>query len=845
MENAEALQVVLRHSNDTMVETLFSLIEHRSMESEQHTLRIRRYTKLLLEQVAESCPEYGLTEDAISMIASAAALHDVGKIEIPDDVLMKPGALTPDEWEVIKTHTTIGGGILEGLAEIGNREYLAYARTICLYHHERFDGKGYPEGLAGEEIPICAQVVGLTDAFDALTSQRVYKDAYDLQTAASMIEAGECGAFSPKLLTCFRKALPQFEQAHREYASGLSPKEEKFDIPYDNQPSLLEKEQENRLMRKRLEQYEIILAQTENVLFDWNVKNDTVSYSDNWEKIFGFKPVTRSLINVLAEIAWFHPDDRHHFFDRIRALGKDSDFEKIEVRMQTSEGIYLWCRIRASAIRDQNGELDRIVGVIINIDAEKQAEQALQERAERDALTKLLNKDAGRKRVEAHLGQQSQGAECALLIIDLDYFKEVNDRYGHLFGDSVLTRVAKEIQKLFRAQDIIARIGGDEFMVLMQGISDRELVEKRCEQLENALRMMFQQENQLPISCSIGIALSPEHGTTYQSLFQKADLALYQVKDQGRNGHAIYREDEQTMGTRAARITAVSSRIDSNEQPGAADSKLVQYAFQKLYTSQDVDASIDQLLALVGKQTNVSRVYVFENSPDNRYCSNTFEWCNGGIVPEKDNLQNISYETDIPGFEQNFNENDIFYCPDIEELPRNLYEILAPQGIKSILHCAIRDNGVFRGYIGFDDCVSNRYWTKDQIDLLAYFSEMLSLFLLKMRAQERINRHAENLISILDNQNAWIYVVDPKTCELKYLNAKARLLTPMAKEGMRCYEVLRCQKSQCEGCPMAMAGRRGTATMPGLNEMTGQTQVEAIPICWDGQDACLITCREV
>ena len=198
-ELVEEQAQTLRHSNQAVVDALSSIIEFRSAESGRHVLRLRRLTQILLEDVAKSCPEYGLTERDIRGISSAASLHDIGKIAIPDAILNKNQPLSPQEFEVMKTHTLSGSRMLENLSGAADRDYLRYAYNICRYHHERWDGRGYPEGLRGDQIPICAQVVGLADAFDALTSDRSYKAAYPYERAVNMILAGECGAFSPRL----------------------------------------------------------------------------------------------------------------------------------------------------------------------------------------------------------------------------------------------------------------------------------------------------------------------------------------------------------------------------------------------------------------------------------------------------------------------------------------------------------------------------------------------------------------------------------------------------------------------------------------------------------------------
>jgi hypothetical protein len=381
----------------------------------------------------------------------------------------------------------------------------------------------------------------------------------------------------------------------------------------------------------------------------------------------------------------------------------------------------------------------------------------------------------------------------------------------------------------------------------MRGVSDRNLVENRCQQLLNVLQTIFRQhKHKLPMSCSIGIAISPEHGKSYYELFNRADRALYRAKAMGKNNYVIYDEEEEERSLRMSVGSAVNNRIDSDEEPGLADDNLVRYAFQRLYGSKNVQKSVNEILELVGRKMNVSRVYVFENSDDNRYCSNTFEWCNEGIEPEIHNLQHISYEEDLAGYVDMYNEQGIFYCPDIDELPKNIYDIVAPQGIKSLLHCAIRDGGMFRGYIGFDECVELRYWTKEQIQTLSYFSEMLSIFLLKQRKQEKSQAYAVELQSILDNQNAWIYIIDPDTYRLKYLNAKTRLLAPDVKPGMCCYSALMGQDKRCEGCPSVnIRSKKNDNCLMHNSRFDLDVLAEATLIQWSGEESCLLTCREI
>ena len=214
----------LRESREILMDALSSVIEHRSVETGQHVLRIRMFTKVLLEEVMKHYPEYELNDRVITIIASAAALHDIGKISIPDAILNKPGRLTKEEFDIMKTHTEQGCEILSGLDRMDDKEYLQYAFLICRHHHERWDGSGYPDGLTGDDIPICAQAVGIADAYDALTTDRVYKKAIPSGEAFDMILRGECGAFSPRLLECFARVRAQFSALSKKYTDGHSPK---------------------------------------------------------------------------------------------------------------------------------------------------------------------------------------------------------------------------------------------------------------------------------------------------------------------------------------------------------------------------------------------------------------------------------------------------------------------------------------------------------------------------------------------------------------------------------------------------------------------------------------------
>lgn len=218
-EKIEMQSRIISDINNQIIETLSSLVEFRNLESGQHIRRIKLFTKILLKYVSEFYEEYDLTPKKIEKITSAAAIHDIGKIAIPDVILLKPARLTAEEFEIMKSHTTRGREMIKTLSFIGDDEFFEYCYDICSYHHERYDGKGYPYGLVGDAIPIAAQIVSIADVYDALVSARVYKNAYKKEEAYHMILDGECGTFSPKMMECFMAARVDFELASDELIS--------------------------------------------------------------------------------------------------------------------------------------------------------------------------------------------------------------------------------------------------------------------------------------------------------------------------------------------------------------------------------------------------------------------------------------------------------------------------------------------------------------------------------------------------------------------------------------------------------------------------------------------------
>lgn len=1106
-ELVEEQAVGLRESRDVLMDALSSVIEHRSIESGQHVLRIRMFTRVLLEDVMHSYPEYGLTDRKIDVIASAAALHDIGKIAIPDVILNKPGPLTEEEFEVMKTHTEKGCEILAGLERMHDKEYLQYAYNICRYHHERWDGKGYPEGLKGENIPICAQAVGIADAYDALTTDRVYKQAYTPETAYNMILNGKCGRFSPRLMECFKNVQKAFADLTRNYADGLSPRASFKEAPpqplkqvkelentlelgqikyfamlrYENStvmevdaesgvyhlvykesndfdafrsgtlfeascsaflqssvhpddrehlqissyiqeflvsgamerswkcrvfhracgeyvwyeatmlrintktvkqhkillvwrklgrdlPAVGEKKsiplpimensmigiqqcrndrwftmlqindgvvsllgysredlqemfqnrfieiihpedreaviqqirkqldngntfeleyraftkdgrvlwlldksqlfmgadgveylncvliditkskQEQEELRLTMERHQIIMDQTNDIIFEWDIRLNQIYYSPNWIKKFGYEAISKDISTRIPQASHILPEDIPVFVVLMNDVRTGAPYGEAELRIANAEGQYLWCRIRATTQFDHEGKPIKAVGVILDIDGEKRRTQDLIDKADRDNLTNLHNKNAARHRIQGLMKQQEDTKTSAMMVIDLDNFKVVNDSFGHMFGDAVLLEASARLQKLFRPEDVVSRIGGDEFLVYINNIPNKSFLLDRAEKLTASMQGVLAEElHEYPLSCSVGVACFPNDASDYQELFLCCDKALYKAKSKGKNQFILY--DNATMGhpfgLEPQQMAIASTRIESNEAYDFETANMVQQVFRVLSQSGHVEKAVRSILEMVGRKYHVSRAYIFEESEDGSYCTNTFEWCDDGIEPEIDQLQSVAY-AEIGDYHENFDANGIFYCTDTSVLPKEQYELLASQGVRSLLQCAIHDTGKFAGFVGFDDCTNKRVWTQSQINALTFVSELLSIFLLKKRAQDRVEKAAADLRTLLNAQNSWIYVIDPDTYALQYINAKTSRIAPNSKVGVRCYEAFFNRKAPCEICPAHNIRKSGSKTMEIHNPVLHVwSSAHASLIPWDGKEACLLVCHDI
>ena len=280
-------------NNSMMINILGHIVEFRNGESGPHVHHVQTMTRLLLQCLMKKTNSYNITDEDVLIISTASALHDIGKIMIDEKILNKPGKLTKEEFEIMKTHSMLGATILKELPMYQKKTLVSVAYEICRWHHERYDGKGYPDGLKGEEIPISAQVVALADVYDALTSERCYKKAFSKEKAMEMILDGQCGAFNPLLLECLKDIEDIIEvsldiDAQMDVNPSLVTKvtEELLDSRIVEKASYsswrLEKEQEKR---------KFFTAGLEEIQFEYDSAIEAVTLSEYGAKLLRLREV--------------------------------------------------------------------------------------------------------------------------------------------------------------------------------------------------------------------------------------------------------------------------------------------------------------------------------------------------------------------------------------------------------------------------------------------------------------------------------------------------------------------------------------------------------------------------
>lgn len=602
-------------------------------------------------------------------------------------------------------------------------------------------------------------------------------------------------------------------------------------------------EQEETLDKLKREQAfnALVSALSEDAFFDCDILGGTMRYSPNFAARFALSERIERYPQDLLERGVVAPDS-HHFYEK-RFLTVGDEIPEEELHLLTPDGEDVWYLCRYQIFRDSLGIPIRAVGKLSEVTKQKHRIEELSHKAQRDPLTGIFNKRTTELLIINRLEESASDERHALLLIDVDNFKEINDRLGHLYGDLVLTQLANGLKKLFRSEDVIGRIGGDEFFVFLSNCDKGPELELRAGQICETFRKTFQEKQDVVrISASVGIACWPQDGDNFYALYQNADSALYTAKQHGKDTFSFFDGRAQPIYENTRTEIDNRGRLQKN-----FESNLPEYVFKLLYEEQDVSRGIRLVLKLMGEHFGYSRAYIVEHSRNLQRSSNTFEWCAEGISSEMENLQNVP-ATMGKTIDASLRTHGHFVMHSLDDLPPNEErELVAAQGIRSMLHFAINDSGRTLGFIGFDDCYSERYPTPQDLDELGIICHVLGTFLVKQRSLEHARLQSLRLTSLLDQLRGAVSVVDPESHRILYENAAARRLGKVHDLGERCHEAYAGLREPCEACPLKLLSPEQPTVSGLVRHGRGDPRQATVTfLAWtEGKDACLVNLADV
>ncbi|MEG2187214.1 MAG: diguanylate cyclase [Clostridia bacterium] len=495
-------------------------------------------------------------------------------------------------------------------------------------------------------------------------------------------------------------------------------------------------------LRRSEKRFSVAINASSGALFELDIQKQVYTHFENAKRVFGVEAET--IFEETAKFAALPPDafeDKvcHYFFHADDCFAIKTEMQKLaysttaryEARLRRNDNSYRWCRVDLSLIYDAVGTPTHLVGFVSDIDAIKTQAIRSEKNAQRDSMTGLYNKAAMETLANKALSEYPYGRH-ALMVLDVDDFKRVNDTLGHAFGDLVLMDVAVKLKTAFRNHDIVGRIGGDEFAILMKNIPNTSSVLKKGTELtELFCQIHVGKKQKSKISCSIGMMIT--EGNTdadtesFETLYRKADAALYQAKQDGKNQFVLYQECDADSYPIDSRKTAKED-LQSLKSPYTLEG----YIFELLYTAKDFEQSIHMALSAIGRQYEVSRVTVFQNAADGQTTSNLYEWCNDGVKEQLAYMQQVPLFLGDASLFDCFDENGLLYCSNVDELPAYIRDILEEQQVLATLQVIIFSDEKPYGFIGFDDCKKHRVWTAEEIEKLSYLSKVLSVFLFRL-----------------------------------------------------------------------------------------------------------------
>lgn len=548
-------------------------------------------------------------------------------------------------------------------------------------------------------------------------------------------------------------------------------------------------EEELRLQAERLH----ILSEAEGEkIIDYNAKTDVMVIKNSGEYGMAGETIQNKYMERF-DTSHVYDEDVEFYKSVFGGLLKSPKHDTIEFRTRRFDQDYTWYQANLTSLLGAEGYVTRVVGRLINIHEKKLKELDLLLRAEKDALTGLYNKGATVQLIKNSIAESNKGVLNALMIIDLDNFKEVNDLLGHSQGDKVLVETANALNDIFKGGDIVGRIGGDEFVVYMKNlntISNADILAGKV--VKKVDYTLERTERPIHVTCSVGVAIFPYHGTDYEELFNKADKAVYTAKANGKCGYRIY-DAATTMVYHATR-----KNTEYNPEKGMEMNREIEdLVMQVLFEDKDLESALKSSIELMTGKYHFHRGYICGN--ETLPISKTVQFAASGYETGKESdehyeLKRIVSET----LYEFYHKATVIHEYDltVEELQK----YFRTEGIKSMLYYPITSKGHFQGAIVFENHEDVQLeFSESQMEEIRSLFRILEAHILQIGLMDRLQDFVTQ-IAIFDNLDSFVYIVNTDTYELSFINKKVLMKSPEVKIGDICFKALQNRDTPCENC---------------------------------------------
>lgn len=545
-------------------------------------------------------------------------------------------------------------------------------------------------------------------------------------------------------------------------------------------------------LQQQAERLHILSEAEGGKIIDYNAKTDVMVIKSSREYDHTGEQLISKYLEHFDESMVFE-EDIAYYKSIFRGLLTSPKNETIEYRTKRFESDYTWYQVNLTSLLGPEGYVTRIVGRMVNIHEKKLKELDLLLRAEKDALTGLYNKGATMQLIQNALEDSKNDVLNALMIIDLDNFKEVNDLMGHAQGDQVLVDTATALNEIFKGGDIVGRIGGDEFVVFMKNlnaISNADILAGKV--VRNVNYSFDYEDRQINVTCSVGVAIFPYHGTDYEELFNKADKAVYTAKANGKCGYRIY-DAATTMVYHATR-----RNTEYNPEKGMEMNRSIEdLVMQVLFEDKVMESALKSAIELITAKYNFHRGYVCGN--ESLPISKTVQFAASGYEIGRESQEHYELSRVVSEILfESFHKVSIIH--DYDLTAEEMHDYFRTEDIKSMLYYPITSQGEFQGAIIFENHEDvHLEFNASEMEEIRSLMRILEAHILQIGLMDRLQDFVTQ-IAIFDNFDSYVYIVNPDTYELSFVNKKVLTSTPEVKIGNICYKALQNRDTPCDNC---------------------------------------------